>query len=79
VLWIRIGFNADPDTDSIQHFLPMRIRNQILGFDEQKLEKFTAERNIYIFLSNISIYLSLGLHKERPSYGRSLHLSKEKI
>jgi hypothetical protein len=40
------------------------IQIQIQGFDEQKLEK-------------MEIYLSLGLHKGRPSYKRSLHPSKD--
>ncbi len=32
-----------------------------------------------IFYSKTTIYLSLGLHEERPSYRRSLQLSKENI
>ncbi len=32
---------------------------------------------IYIFLSKIAIYLSLGLHKGRPSYRRSLQTWKK--
>jgi hypothetical protein len=39
----------------------------------KKLKKFTAGTQIYIFVSKIAIYLSLGLHKERPSYKRSLN------
>jgi hypothetical protein len=35
MLRICIGFNADPDPA----FLSMRIRIQIQGFDDQKLEK----------------------------------------
>ncbi len=33
----------------------------------------------FFFRSNIAIYFSLGLHKGRPSYGRSLQPSKENI
>jgi hypothetical protein len=35
-------------------------------------KKFTAEKKINIFLKKTAIYLSLGLHKEHPSYRRSL-------
>jgi hypothetical protein len=42
--------------------------------------RITAEKkNIFFYLSKTTIYLSLGLHKERPSYGRSHQLSKEAI
>jgi hypothetical protein len=44
----------------------------------KNLKNFTAEK-MYIFLSKIAIYLSLGLYKGRPSYRRSLQLSKENI
>jgi hypothetical protein len=30
------------------------------------LEKCTTEKNLIFFLSKIAIYLSIGLHKERP-------------
>ncbi len=60
MLWIRIGLIADPypaffvnaDSDP--------------NPDPTNLEKFPAEK-MYIFLSKIAIYLSLGLHKGRPS------------
>jgi hypothetical protein len=79
-LWIRIHLiririqhfrlNTDPDPD------PTRIQ----GFNDQKLEKFTAKKNYFIFDHKLgTIYLSQGLHKELPSYGRSLQLSKENI
>ena len=46
----------------------------------RNLNKFTAENFLYIFFrSKIAIYLSIGLHKGRPSYGRSLKPSKENI
>ncbi len=40
-------------------------------------KKITAEK--IFFRSKTTIYLSLGLHNERPSYWRSLQLSKEAI
>ncbi len=63
---LEFQVNLDPD--------PIRIQ----GFDDQKLKKInTAEIFISIFL--IAIYLALVLHKGRPSYRRSLQLSKENI
>ncbi len=56
----------------IQHlcWIPIRIQ----GFNCQKVKKkITAEKN-FIFFSKTTIYLSLGLHKERPSYIRSVQL-----
>ncbi len=41
-------------------------------------KKITTEK-FFFFGSKTTIYLSLGLHKERPSYRRSLQLSKEAI
>jgi hypothetical protein len=52
----------------------MRIRIQIQGFDD-----FTAEKNVYFFISKIAFSLYLGLHKGRQSYRSSLHSSKENI
>ncbi len=58
----------------IQHFRlntdPDSIRIQ--GCNDQKLEK-------NLQLKKNTIYLSLGLHKERLSYRRSIQLSKENI
>ncbi len=52
----------------IQHLLSMRIRIQ--GFDDQKLAK-----KVYIFLFKKSnFYLSLGLHKGRPSKENIQHI-----
>jgi hypothetical protein len=62
----------------IRHFLSMWIRIQIQGFDDQKMEKkITAEKNYLFYDKKIAIYLTLGLHKGRPRYMRSL--SKENI
>jgi hypothetical protein len=41
-------------------------------------KKITGEKKIFIGLKT-TIHLSVGLHKERPSYRRSLQLSKENI
>jgi hypothetical protein len=49
---------------------------QILGFDDKKLKKLTAEK---FLISKTVIYLSLGLRKGRLSYRRSLQPSKENI
>ncbi len=62
---------------SILGCIPIRIRIQ--GFYDQKLKTFTGIQKLNIFWSKIAIYLSLGLHKGRPSYRRSLQPSKEKI
>jgi hypothetical protein len=52
VLRIRIGFNADPDTDPDPAFLvnadPDRI--QIQGFDDQKLKKNLQLKRKYFFV-----------------------------
>jgi hypothetical protein len=62
------GSNTDPD--------PIRIQ----GFKEQKLKKnYCWKKNLIFFGTKTTIYLSLGLHKESPSYRRSLQLSKEAI
>jgi hypothetical protein len=52
------------------------MRTQIQGFDDQKLEKNTAEK-INILLIKNYIYLAPTLHKEHPSYRRNIQLSKE--
>ncbi len=69
-LWIRIDL--------------MRIRTQyryrIQGFDDQKLKiNLQLKINWIFFLIKIAIKLSLGLHKIRTSYRKSLQLSKKKI
>jgi hypothetical protein len=43
------------------------------------MKKITAENFVVFFGPKIAIYLSLGLHKGRPGYRRSLQLSKENI
>jgi hypothetical protein len=65
----------------IQHFrsMWMRMRIQIQDFDDQKFKNLTAEKKLLIIVKKNAIYLSLGLHKGRPSYRRSLQLSKENI
>jgi hypothetical protein len=57
----------------------MRIRFLIQGFDEQKLQKNTAEKSIFFKKIGIYSYLSEGHHKGRPRYRRSLQPSKENI
>ncbi len=41
--------------------------------------KFTAEKNLYFFGKKTAIYLSLGLHKGRTIYRRSLQPSEKNI
>jgi hypothetical protein len=57
--------------------LQIQISDPDPGFDDLKLKKIIAGNLISIFL--IAIYLSLGFHKGRPSYRRSLQPSKENI
>jgi hypothetical protein len=60
--------------------LRIRIPDPDPGFYDRKLKKITAEKKIkFFFGSKTTIYLSLGLHKGRPSYRRSLQPSKENI
>jgi hypothetical protein len=40
-------------------------------------QKFTAGKKLIFFLSKIAIYLSLGLHKGRPSYKKPSALKRE--
>jgi hypothetical protein len=42
-------------------------------------EKIIAEKKLNFFGTKTKIYLSLGLHKGRPSYKRRLKLSKGNI
>ncbi len=64
----RLNTNPDPHPIWIQ------------GFNDQKLKKnYSWKKNLIFFWSKNAIYLSLGLHKVRPSYKRSLQLSKEAI
>ncbi len=67
--WVRIQlFRLNND--------PIRIQ----GFNDQKLEKIHRWKDFYyLFLLKVAIYLSLGLHKERPSIRGSLQPSKENI
>jgi hypothetical protein len=83
-LWDLSSNISDPDSlipDPDQAFwvkygtVPIRI--QVQDFDDQKLEKCTAETKI--FWSKIAIYLFLGLHKDVQSYRRNLPPSKENI
>ncbi len=71
--WIQIRIGI-----WIQHFKRIRIRIQC--FDDQKLmKKNTVGICSNLFWSKIAIYLSLGLHKGRPSCWKSLQPSKENI
>ncbi len=70
----RFRLNTNPDPE------PIRFRIRIKGFNDQKLKKKLQLKKIkFFFGSKTTSYLFLGLHKERPSYRRSLQLSKEAI
>ncbi len=85
-LWIRIGLmririqhffliaDPDPDTDTD----PDPVSNPEFLWPKIK-KKFTAVNFFIFYGSKIAIYLSLGLHKGRTSYRRSIQLSKENI
>ncbi len=64
---------VDPDSDF--KWIRIRIRIQIQGFDDQKLEKYSGNF-VFFFWSKIE---RKGLHKGRPSSRRSLQPSKENI
>jgi hypothetical protein len=70
------SLNLVPDTnpDPALQVNPDPDKNRIQGFDDQKLQKFFF---FFFFRSEIAICLSLGLHKGRPNYRRSLQPSKE--
>ncbi len=63
MLRIRIGFNADPDTDPDPAFLSMRIRIQ--GFDDQNWKKYTAEKINIFLIKNCNLLIP------RPPYRTS--------
>ncbi len=68
--WFGAGFVYSGSGS--RFFWPIQIRTRIQSFDGQKCKKLIAETNFKIFLFRIAIYLSLGLHKGRPIYRRSL-------
>ncbi len=75
-------FNADPDTDpDLAFFL---IADPDPGSGSRLLwskidKKLLLKKKLNFFGSKTTICLSLGLHKGRPSYRRSLQPSKENI
>jgi hypothetical protein len=71
VLWIRTGGSG--------YRSGSRSGSRSTVLMTKNWEKFTAEKNYIVFLSKTAFYLSLGLHKGRPCYRRSLHPSKENI
>jgi hypothetical protein len=71
-LRIRI---PDPDSGS-----GSQIPDPDPGLDDLTLKKiYSWKFNFYFLGSKIAVYLSLGRHKGRPSYRRSLQPSKENI
>jgi hypothetical protein len=57
----------------------LRIQFQIQGLMTKNEKNCTAKKKLDIFLIKIAIYLSLGLHKGRTSYRRSLQPSEKNI
>ncbi len=75
---LGFGFIESGSGSSILGWIPIWIR----GFYDQKFEKSLQLKNVfykYLFDQKIAIYLSLSLHKGRPSYWSSLQPSKENI
>ncbi len=59
---------------SIFDWIPIRIQ----GFNDQKLNKnYSWKKTLIFWGSKTTIYLSLGLHKERPSYRRNMNFKKK--
>ncbi len=75
MLRIRTGFNANP----AQHFKSMRIRMRICNSASRSRFLLTKNLKNLQLKKTIFFYLSLGLHKGRPSYRRSIQPSKENI
>ncbi len=64
---------------SILGWIPIWIQSGSRVLMTENWEKNYSWKIIQIFGSKTTIYLSLGLHKGRPSHRRSLQLSKENI
>ncbi len=63
------AFISSGSGSSILGWIPIRIQ----GFKMTKIEKnYSWKKNLIVFGSKTTIYLSLGLHKGRSSYRRSL-------
>ncbi len=73
------AFISSGSGSSILGWIPIRIRIQGFNLMTKNWKKITAEKKKKFFWSKTTIYLFLSLHKERPSYRRSLQLSKEAI
>ncbi len=76
------AFISSGSGSGILGWIPIRIRIQSgsRAVMTKNWKKVTAKKKLHFFyIKNYNLYLSLGLHKERPSYRRSLQLSKEAI
>jgi hypothetical protein len=71
-------FTSYGSGSSILGWIPIRIQSRSRVNMTKKWEKFITEKKCFFFYQT-TIYLSLCLHKGRPSYKRSLQLSKENI
>ncbi len=74
------AFISSGSGSSILGWIPIRIQSGFRALITKNLKKNYSWKNFLIFFgSKITIYLFLGLYKERPSYRRSLQISKEAI
>jgi ribosome recycling factor len=71
----RFRLNTDPNLDPIR----IRIQSGSRALMTKNVRKKLLLKKKKNFKSKTTVYLSLGLHKERPSYRRSLQISKEAI
>jgi hypothetical protein len=65
----RFGSDTDPDPAFSSIPIPIQV------FGRPKIEKNLQLKKKFLSRSKTTIYLSLGLHKGRPSYRSSLHTS----
>ncbi len=80
VFRIRIHLIRYGSGSSILGWIPIRIQfgsRVLMTKNWKKIHSW--KRKLIFFTSKTTIFLSLGLHKGRPSYRRRLQLSKENI
>jgi hypothetical protein len=70
---------ADPHSFHPDPAFQAEYRSGSRALMTKKFKQMTSEKKKKKFCTKTTMYLSLGLHKERPSYRRSLQLSKEAI
>jgi hypothetical protein len=68
-----------PDPDPLFKAERIQIQSGSTVLETKNSKKIIAEKYFLCFFTKIAIYLSLGLHKGRPSYRKNLQPSKENI